>query len=89
MHVRYRASLRSIYRQSRLYARYNVKLAGRYRHCAAAPPRPWRDYLRDCRQVLGQGLRLRRREHLGGFMWQLGRQVGRLQGIVEHRLPPV
>jgi GT2 family glycosyltransferase len=84
-HIRYRASMRDIYRQARNYAEYNVLLYKRYRPLGMPELSlktglgAWRGFARKLRRV-------RDREHLGRCVWDLGWRIGRLQGSVKHRV---
>ncbi len=85
VHVRYRDSLRDIYRQARNYAEYNVLLYKRYRALGmpqltlATSVDAWRKCARKLR-------RIRSREDLGRSVWDLGWRIGRLQGSIKHRV---
>lgn len=84
LHVRFRESLSSIYRQARAYAEYNVLLYKRYR--AHGMPRlgvtaslpGWRD-------VLWGALWLRSKEDAARWLWDFGWRVGRIHGSLKHR----
>jgi glycosyltransferase involved in cell wall biosynthesis len=93
MHIRFRDSLLDIYRQARNYAKYNVKLSKRHRPIIAQTVkdllRPWVRYFRKwVRQARLLPL-ARNRVTRGKWVWSLGWQVGRLQGSLRHRVPPV
>jgi len=93
MHIRFRDSLGGIYSQARNYARFNVKLAKRYRpHLAKSLKdrlRPWVRYTRNWIDQLRLLPQARHPMTRGKWVWALGWQVGRLQGSLKYRVPPV
>lgn len=93
MHIRFRDSLLDIYRQARNYAKYNVKLSKRYREPLEmnikSLLRPWVRYLRKWIRQVRLIPQLRNKVTRGKWFWSLGWQVGRLQGSLIHRVPPV
>jgi glycosyltransferase involved in cell wall biosynthesis len=89
LHVRYRTTLKGIYLQARGYAEYNVLLSRRYRASGEGIRRPWQQYFHDWLYLLKLLPRVRRRKAQSRFAWQLGRQMGRLRGVLKYRVPPV
>ncbi len=89
VHYRYRNTLSGIYRQSRAYAEYNVRLSKRYQSSGDRISQPWKGYMDDWKRLLQHLTWMRRKEGRGRVMWLLGRQVGRLKGITKCRVPPV
>lgn len=90
MHVRFRTSLKSIYRQACNYAEYNVLLAKRYRNYGLPSPDRWKKYARGWQRVI----KMTRKLHGGNaekaaFLSHLGWQVGQLRGMIKHRGYPV
>lgn len=85
VHVRYRNSLRSLYRQSRNYAEFNVLLYKRYR------TRGMPEITRAMRKARWASLRhsmrhARTRVGRGRIAWQFGWCIGRVRGSVKHRV---
>lgn len=90
MHVRFRTSLKSIYRQACNYAEYNVLLSKRYRSYGLPAPGRWRKYARDWQQVIKMTRKLRGgNAEKAAFLSRLGWQVGQLWGMIKHRGYPV
>lgn len=89
LHYRRRTALKDHYRQARNYARESATLAKRYWPTTAktAPVLKhfWREWITMARSVR----KIKSRPQLLGLMWHLGRQVGRLQGMVFDRGIPV
>jgi glycosyltransferase involved in cell wall biosynthesis len=85
LHVRYRASLRSVFRQARGYAEYNVKLIQRYRSHGLPSP-DWREGIYIWRHLLLQVFRLRTKVDWAKWLWQFGYRVGRMQGSLKYRV---
>ena len=89
VHYRLRSKLRDIYRQSRNYAEHNVLLSKRYQSTGVGIPHPWQNYLRYWMLLLRTLTKICRPAGRGRLAWQLGRQIGRLHGVVKYRTPPV
>ena len=89
LHVRHRSSLRGIYYQSRGYAEYNILLSKRYRSTGQGISNPWKRYILDWIKSLRMIPKARHRERRAQLAWQFGRQIGRIRGVVKHRVPPV
>lgn len=85
MHVRYRANLRTLYRQARNYAEYNVLLYRRYRTRGMPPislrmsARAWWRMLKRLRSVRDKG-------SFGLWLWHFAQRIGRLQGSIKYRV---
>lgn len=85
VHIRYRSSLRDLYRQSRNYAEFNVLLYKRYRPqgmpelTLKTSARKWLSLTSNLRFMGDQIGRAR-------LVWQLGWCVGRLRGSIKHRV---
>jgi cellulose synthase/poly-beta-1,6-N-acetylglucosamine synthase-like glycosyltransferase len=94
MHVRARADLSPIFRQSYNWGRYEMKLVSRYRDCGVAFAGGWRHYLRTWWKVLRNHLRkgLRPRpDTMLNAVWLrsgTGRLSGQLAGMLRYRVPP-
>jgi GT2 family glycosyltransferase len=84
-HIRYRASMRDIYRQARNYAEYNVLLYKRY-HPLGMPGLDFKTGFDAWRRFARKLPRVRDRAQLGRVIWDLGWRMGRLQGSVRHRV---
>ena len=85
VHIRYRSDFRSIYRQARGYAEYNVLLYQRYQS-RGMPRLRWQQGATAWRKLLWQGLFLRSRSDKARWVWQLGWRVGRVRGSLKHRV---
>ena len=83
LHVRFRESLSSIYRQARAYAEYNVLLYKRYR-AHGMPRLSFTASLPGWRNVLWGALWLRSKEDTARWLWDFGWRVGRVQGSLKH-----
>jgi glycosyltransferase involved in cell wall biosynthesis len=89
LHVRKRDCLSAHYKQSRNYAEYNVILAKRY-WPAQQPKMPFiKVFLCDCYQLLRKLPRLRTPAGRCTWVWNFGRQVGRVKGMLIHGGVPV
>lgn len=87
VHVRYRHTLRGIFKQAHHYAECNVRLYKKYRP-AGMPALSWRDELNAWGPVLKHALRVRDRGGLAALVWQLAWRLGRLYGYVKYRHLP-
>jgi len=85
VYVRYRSTLRGIYRQARGYAEYNVILYKRYRPLGM-PKLSWRRGARAWVRLFKHLPRIRSKGGLAAWTWQLGWRVGRLQGSLKYRV---
>lgn len=85
MYIRYRETLRGIYRQARNYAEYNVLLYKRYRPLGM-PPLSWKTGLRAWLKLAKRPQRILSLEGRARFLWQFGWCMGRLQGSIKHRV---
>lgn len=88
VHIRYRAKLSGIYRQSRLWAKYNLLMYKKYRF-GMRMPQPWLGYLKDWMHLLRSLPQICYGIGRANWAWRFGRQIGRLQGIIKYRVPPV
>ena len=85
LHVRYRDSLRGIYRQARNYGEYNVILYKRYQPLGM--PRLSRGAgLIAWWRLLQRLPQLRHKEDVARWMWHLGWRTGRLAGSLKQRV---
>ncbi len=89
VHVRNRTSLKGIYQQSRGFAEHNILLAKQYQATGEGIPQPWRHYMADWLHLVKLLPRVRQQRGQVRFVWHLGRQVGRLRGVLKYRVPPV
>jgi len=93
MHVRARPELKPIFRQSYNWARYEVKLASRFRDRIDFAG-GWREYATTWRRLLRchlrQGLRPRPETMLSAAWLRsgTGRLAGQFAGMLRYRLPP-
>ena len=94
MHVRARAELEPIFRQSYNWGRYEMKLVSRYRDRGVAFAGGWRHYLRTWRRVLRHHLRKGLRpapETMLNAAWLragAGRLSGQLAGMLRYCVRP-
>lgn len=89
IHVRFRTTFNGLFNQSRNWAKANVLLYKKYRQGMRVKD-PWKLYLRDCRHLMRRFPRaLLHKTSRANWIWQLGRQFGRLQGIIKYHVPPV
>jgi glycosyltransferase involved in cell wall biosynthesis len=85
VHIAYRATLRSQYRQGRHYGRGEVFLYRKFR--AAGMPGPtWKQTLWRWYQLARRLVRVRTKADLGKWLRDAGRSMGRLQGSAHHRV---
>lgn len=91
VYIRYRQALHGMFRQARIWARYNVYLAHKYRHHGGGQParRAWATYLRRWGRLLRRLPTLRRREDLASWLRSCGWLIGLFHGSVVYRIPPV
>lgn len=85
IHVRFRGDMRSLYRQARNYAQYNVLLYKRYR-ARGMPPISPRMALRSWWKLLVRLLRVRNKGSFGLWLWFFAQRVGRIQGCIKYRV---
>lgn len=85
MHVRFRGDLRTIYRQARNYAQYNVLLYKRYRS-RGMPPISLRMSLRAWWKMLARLPKVRDKGSFGLWLWFFAQRIGRLQGSLKYRV---
>jgi glycosyltransferase involved in cell wall biosynthesis len=89
MRVRFRTSLRDIYRQHRAYAEYNVLLFKRYRFYGKPMPGPWRKYFNGWNNLLHSWRKLRHRPSRAAWVGRFAWMVGLTKGVIKYRVPPV
>ncbi len=89
VYVRNRTTLYGIYTQSKGYAKYNVGLSKKYRSHGQPIKHPWRQYFQDWIKLLKQMRKIHHKSGQAQTAWRLGRQIGRFQGILKYRVPPV
>jgi GT2 family glycosyltransferase len=85
VHVRYRASLRGLYRQARSYAEYNVLLYKRYRS-KGMPPISWKMRANAWARFAKRVRQVRNRGDMARVVWLYGWHVGRARGSLKHRV---
>ena len=89
VHVRMRETGRELFRQTRIWARYNTLLHARYKNPGEQVPGAWRLYWGEWIKLAWAVPKLRRRDGRLWWMSRLGWQVGMLQGSIAYRLPPI
>jgi glycosyltransferase involved in cell wall biosynthesis/predicted O-methyltransferase YrrM len=89
VHGRYRNTLRGIFHQSRLWAKYNVLMYKRYRQPAERLVQPWRRHADAWRRLVRSLPQLRSPDGRVRWIRRLGWQIGLLQGSIRYLVPPV
>lgn len=89
LHMRKRDSLENHYRQSRNYAEYNVILARKYWPHGEPAVHFHKTFLRGWYELARSLPRLRSQSGRYQWVWNLGRQAGRLKGMLIHGGVPV
>ncbi|MDP3848890.1 MAG: glycosyltransferase family A protein [Luteolibacter sp.] len=82
LHVRRRGNLIGNYRQSRNYAEYNVILAKKYWTKNDSSLGFYKRFVIDCLSLVLEAKSLRTEGGRFYWMWKLGRQAGRLKGML-------
>jgi glycosyltransferase involved in cell wall biosynthesis len=85
IHIRFRASMRAIYRQAKGYGYYNVILYKRYRKLGMPPLSPKRG-LKGWGQLLMTLPRVRTKPQMARWVRDVGWRVGRLESSVQHHI---
>ena len=89
VHIRARGSMRAMFRQSRLWAEYNVMVNSRYRPPGHRELWRWREYGKRWKDLIFAVPRLRTDSERARWLWGVAWQVGLLKGSIKHRVPPV
>jgi len=89
IHYRCRTTLSEVFKQARSFAEHDLRLYRLYRPRGARPSEPWKRYVGEWDHLLRTVSELRSQEMRASWVWQLGWQVGRLQGSLKHFVPPV
>lgn len=85
IYIRFRNSLKAVYRQARSYAEYNVILYKRYRPLGM-PSISLKRSLKAWIRMLEHSFRIRSKADLARWIWNFGWWTGRLWGSVKHRV---
>jgi glycosyltransferase involved in cell wall biosynthesis len=85
IHIRFRASLRSMYRQARGYGYYNVLLYKRYRQFGMPPLSPKRS-VRGWGTLLLRLPRIRNKVQMARWVREFGWRMGRLESSVQNKI---
>jgi GT2 family glycosyltransferase len=85
MHVRFRGNLRTLYRQARNYAEYNVLLYKRYRD-KGMPPISLKMTLKSWWRMLSRLAKVRDKGSFGLWVWLFAQRIGRIQGSIKYRV---
>jgi len=85
IHIRYRDTLASMYRQARKWGEQNVLMYKRYRP-RGMPKLSWKDGVRAWLKLMWQLPQIRRKEDWARWVWQLSWRIGRVQGCIKHRV---
>lgn len=86
LHIRYRGTLKALYRQARNYGEYNVILYKRYRPLGM-PAIPIKQGIRAWINIGKSALRVARsrdRTQFGHLVWNFGWRLGRVRGSIKH-----
>jgi glycosyltransferase involved in cell wall biosynthesis len=89
LHMRKRGNLRAHYRQAYNYAHYNAILARRYWGAGDSEKPFRREFYREWFRLLRGPGSLRSQRARYWWVWRLGRQMGRLKGMLHHGGVPV
>jgi glycosyltransferase involved in cell wall biosynthesis len=85
LHIRYRETLGSLYRQARNYGEYNVILYTRYRRLGM-PALSWKQGVYGWMDVAQRLFHVRDRVSFGSWLWFFGWRLGRVRGSIKHRV---
>lgn len=85
VHMRYRNTLRRIFRQSRRYSIYNVRLYKCYRS-RGMPPITLRMSIRAWWDLLPRLAQVRNKGSFAAWLWYFAQRIGRLQGSLKYRV---
>lgn len=85
MYLRFRNSLKGIYRQAYGYGEYNVKICKKYR-ALGMPKIPWIRGIRAWSYLPRHFFRIRDKGDLANFIWQIGFRNGRLRASIKYRI---
>jgi GT2 family glycosyltransferase len=88
VHVRYSNKPSALFRQARLWAKYNALMYKRYGG-GARMAHPWATYTQTWRALIFCASRTLHKETRSAWMKTLGTQIGLLQGVIRFRVPPV
>jgi glycosyltransferase involved in cell wall biosynthesis len=89
VHVRYRKSMQAMFRQSRLWAEYNVMLYSRHRPPGHRELWRWKEYGRRWRSlIMSIPMRATPTER-ARWLWGVAWQIGLLKGSLKHGVPPI
>ncbi|NNJ09095.1 glycosyltransferase [Chloroflexales bacterium ZM16-3] len=91
VHMRYRDTPQNMFRQARRFARYNVRLARKYRPAPAGPRdmlRGWLNLARRWRRLLFGALALMRPDDRALWIRRFGWLLGLTEGGIAERIPP-
>ncbi len=87
VHVRFRSSLRGMYRQARGYGEYSALMYKKMLELGTSPiPHPIRESLRSWWYLARSLVQLRSKTGRGSFAFSLGYRVGRLRGSLKHHV---
>jgi glycosyltransferase involved in cell wall biosynthesis len=87
IHIRLRRQISALFRQSRVWAQYNVLMYKRYRQ-AMRLPHPWQRHLSKWTSLILCAPWLFYKESRAGWMSAFGWQLGLLLGAIRYRVAP-
>ena len=86
---RYRTDSAGIFRQSKGYGEYNIRLSKKYRHTGETPPHRWKRFFREIKQrIMSLLWKDKSKTDNAIFYIRLGWTLGRLKGVLKYRFPP-
>lgn len=89
VHVRRRDSVHGVFKQTRLWGKYNVLLHKKYRTSKEGFLRQWVSFIRSWMRLVSGMPNLIKSQDRTKWIRALGYHVGVLQGVSQHRVPPV
>jgi GT2 family glycosyltransferase len=88
-YIRYRHELSAIFHQARHWAQYSVKLYLKYSSMAGGGVvHPWVGHIQQWQRLLLRAPKIRRKRECALFLFNLGWQIGVLQGSLRYRSAP-
>jgi cellulose synthase/poly-beta-1,6-N-acetylglucosamine synthase-like glycosyltransferase len=89
IHIRLREELGGMFRQARVWGQYNVLMYKRYGLPAMKMAQPWKQYMKRWKGLLWRFPQIYSKGGQAAWLTSLGWQIGRLQGSIKYRVPPV
>ncbi|MGN6552556.1 MAG: glycosyltransferase [Verrucomicrobiota bacterium] len=89
LHYRRRTKYRDHFQQARSYAQESAILAKRYWPATKNTAPVFKDFMKESIELVPLAFRARSRSGRYDFLWKLGRQIGRTEGLLKYRGIPV